>query len=89
MVHKIHGGRALGTNAIEIWGYGSTLHDYAEVGFPQDLRNCNKCHTASTATPQGDNWKSHPSREACMTCHSAADVTAAGAATATGPCTRC
>ncbi|MFA5083074.1 MAG: OmcA/MtrC family decaheme c-type cytochrome, partial [Hydrogenophilaceae bacterium] len=75
MVHKIHAGRILGANALEIWGYGASHHDYDEVGFPQDLRNCNKCHTASAATPQGDNWKSHPSREACMTCHSADDAT--------------
>lgn len=77
MAHKIHAGRALGANALQIWGYGSTEHNYDEVGFPQDLRNCNKCHTASSATPQGDNWKSHPSREACLTCHIAADTATA------------
>jgi OmcA/MtrC family decaheme c-type cytochrome len=70
MVHKIHAGRRLGADALQIWGYGGTKHDYAEVGFPQDLRNCSKCHSgANAATPQGDNWKIKPTREACLSCH--------------------
>jgi OmcA/MtrC family decaheme c-type cytochrome len=72
MVHKIHAGRLLHSQGEDytIWGYGNSKHDYSEVGFPQDLRNCSKCHTAALATtPQGDNWKSKPSREACLTCH--------------------
>jgi OmcA/MtrC family decaheme c-type cytochrome len=44
--------------------------DFSEVGFPQDLRNCTKCHSgANASTPQGDNWKTKPSKEACLTCH--------------------
>ncbi|HEX9720399.1 MAG TPA: OmcA/MtrC family decaheme c-type cytochrome [Ramlibacter sp.] len=76
MVHKIHAGRLLhsklsaGGEDYVIWGYRDTPHDYSEVGFPQDLRNCTKCHTgANPATPQGDNWKTKASREACLTCH--------------------
>ncbi len=72
MVHKIHSGRRLHAEGHDytIWGYGNSEHDYAEVGFPQDLRNCTKCHSgANAATPQGDNWKSKPSKEACLTCH--------------------
>jgi OmcA/MtrC family decaheme c-type cytochrome len=74
MVHKIHAGRLLasvpGGEHYVIWGYGSTPHDYAEVGFPQDLRNCTVCHTAANPnTPQGDNWKSRASKESCLTCH--------------------
>ena len=69
MVHKIHAGRRLGADALAIWGFGGAKHDYAEVGFPQDLRNCTKCHNQTASTPQGDNWKSKPSREACLTCH--------------------
>jgi OmcA/MtrC family decaheme c-type cytochrome len=78
MVHKIHSGKLLkakldagqGGEDYTIWGYSNSMHDYAEVGFPQDLRNCTKCHSgANPATPQGDNWKSRPSREACLTCH--------------------
>ena len=76
MVHKIHSGKLLRSNLdkggeiYEIWGFSNTKFDFSEVGFPQDLRNCTKCHSgANPATPQGDNWKSKPSKEACLTCH--------------------
>ncbi|MBI5278152.1 MAG: OmcA/MtrC family decaheme c-type cytochrome [Burkholderiales bacterium] len=76
MTHKIHAGRLLhsklaaGGETYQIWGYNSTPFDFSEVGFPQDLRNCTKCHTgANPATPQGDNWKTKVSKDACLTCH--------------------
>jgi OmcA/MtrC family decaheme c-type cytochrome len=78
MAHKIHSGRLLKTKLdagqggedYTIWGYRDSKHDYAEVGFPQDLRNCTKCHSgANPATPQGDNWKVKPTQQACLTCH--------------------
>ena len=76
MVHKIHAGKLLysklatGGEDYTIWGYQNSKHSYAEVGFPQDLRNCSKCHSgANAATPQGDNWKTRPSKEACLSCH--------------------
>jgi OmcA/MtrC family decaheme c-type cytochrome len=77
MAHKIHSGKLLnsklaagGGEDYTIWGYQNSKHDYAEVGFPQDLRNCTKCHSAANpATPQGDNWKTKVSKEACLTCH--------------------
>ena len=72
MTHKIHAGRLLasgGQNYV-IWGYRDSKHDYSNLGFPQDLRNCTVCHTgANPATPQGDNWKSRASKESCLTCH--------------------
>jgi len=80
MVHKIHAGRLLeqqraagrGGERYTIWGYQNSMHDYSEVGFPQDLRNCTVCHTgANPKTPQGDNWKTRVSRDACLTCHAA------------------
>jgi len=73
MTHSIHAGRRIKAATADdytIWGYRDTKHDYAEVGFPQDLRNCTKCHTGTNAaTPQGDNWKSAVSTKACLTCH--------------------
>jgi OmcA/MtrC family decaheme c-type cytochrome len=76
MTHKIHAGRLLysqldaGGEDYAIWGANDVKHDYAQVGFPQDLRNCSICHTSSDlATPQGDNWKSRASKESCLTCH--------------------
>ena len=72
MIHKIHSGRDLhqqGENYV-IWGNSNSKHDYSEVGFPQPTRNCAACHTASNPlTPQGDNWKTQPSKEACLSCH--------------------
>ncbi len=75
MVHKIHAGRLLASNGEDytIWGYQNSKNSYAEVGFPQDLRNCTVCHSgANAATPQGDNWKTQPSKGACLTCHTSA-----------------
>ena len=74
MVHKLHSGRLLKESAggedYVIWGNRGRVYDYSKVGFPQDLRNCTKCHSGSNpATPQGDNWKSAVSKEACLTCH--------------------
>jgi OmcA/MtrC family decaheme c-type cytochrome len=78
MTHKIHAGRLLkarldagqGGEHYRIWGFQSSLHDYSHVGFPQDLRNCTVCHSAGNPrTPQGGNWTSRPSKEACLTCH--------------------
>ena len=75
MVHKIHAGKLLRESGehYTIWGNRDSKHDYSEVGFPQDLRNCTKCHSGSNpATPQGDNWKTRVSKEACLTCHASA-----------------
>jgi len=76
MTHKIHAGKLLnkqlaaGGEDYAIWGYQNAKHDYAEVGFPQDLRNCAVCHSGTNPnTPQGDNWKTTVSKEACLTCH--------------------
>jgi OmcA/MtrC family decaheme c-type cytochrome len=72
MVHKIHAGRMLHGKGEDyvIWGNSNSKHDYSEVGFPQPIRNCAKCHDGvNPATPQGDNWKSVPSKEACLSCH--------------------
>jgi len=114
MVHKIHAGKRLkaaldageGGEDYTIWGYNDVKLDFAEVGFPQDLRNCTVCHTgANPATPQGDNWKTKPSREACLTCHASnpgstwfnahlafngnRDPNAAGSALKNGACVAC
>ena len=74
MVHKIHAGQLLasvpGGEKYTIWGYRDTEHDFSDVGYPQDMRNCAGCHTAGNpATPQGDKWKTAVSKQACLTCH--------------------
>ena len=73
MVHSIHAGKLLANSTLQgtaqPYVVGST--DYSNVGFPQDLRNCSVCHSASNPlTPQGDNWKTLPAQETCLSCHS-------------------
>ncbi|MCX7169011.1 MAG: PAS domain-containing protein, partial [Proteobacteria bacterium] len=69
MIHHIHQGEGL-----YYQGYNQFGVQYNEVAYPQDQRNCVKCHNGQTggtavATPQGDNWKNVPSRLACGACH--------------------
>ncbi len=82
MTHKIHSGRllsdptTLGNYDYIIWGYQSVKHDYSNIGYPQDLRNCRVCHTeANPATPQGGYWGTKTSKEACLTCHTSTQGT--------------
>ena len=59
MIHKIHHGE----NLPSVQAGGSYIvagADYSTVVYPQDIRNCTKCHANSAATPQGDNWKNVP-----------------------------
>lgn len=44
--------------------------DFSEVIFPQDVRNCTKCHDTKGST----SWKEEPSRLACMACHDSKDA---------------
>lgn len=70
MVHKIHAGKrefAQGEDYV-IWGFNDTPFYAREIGFPQDLRNCTKCHD-NVKAPQANNWKERPSKQACLTCH--------------------
>ena len=69
LVHKIHMGEGHETHGavqglkLTGWNYGGVL--FNEVTYPQDARNCVKCHNG----PQADNWKNNPSRKACGSCH--------------------
>jgi OmcA/MtrC family decaheme c-type cytochrome len=71
-IHKIHMGELLAKK-----GYNYADVKYNEVLFPQDIRNCTKCHDGSASstapTAQGDNWKNAPSRRACGACHDGID----------------
>ena len=75
MIHKIHynnGGAAL-PSVIAGTPYIVNGTNFSAVTFPQDVRNCTKCHDgtpgAANATAQGNNWKLQPSMEACGSCH--------------------
>ena len=84
MIHKIHRGENLptvggcnrpgcvvaGGGDYKIIGFGGTAHSFKDVVFPQDIRNCTKCHDAADPnTPQGGNWNTALSIEACGACH--------------------
>jgi len=65
-----------------MYGY-SSIEDFSDVKFPQDIRTCTKCHdgsdaTADNYTAQGDNWKTQPSWQACGSCHDDIDFTKNG-----------
>jgi len=74
LIHKIHRGESLPSVAaggdFGIIGFSGSLESFKDVVFPQDIRNCTKCHDGADAnTPQGDNWETKPSMAACGSCH--------------------
>jgi OmcA/MtrC family decaheme c-type cytochrome len=70
-IHKIH--MSAGLTKIG-YNFGDIAYETA-CKFPQDVRNCTKCHdgsATSTVQPpnaQGDNWMNVPNRAACGACH--------------------
>ena len=66
LIHNIHAGR----DGFFIVGFRGTVHDYSDVVFPQDLRNCQTCHEESDPnTPDASNWRLVANRGSCGTCH--------------------
>lgn len=72
MAHKIHRGESLpsvvagGNYCIDHNG----LVCFDDVVHPQDIRNCENCHTEDDpATPDAANWYKVPTVEACGSCH--------------------
>ncbi|HEX9016560.1 MAG TPA: OmcA/MtrC family decaheme c-type cytochrome [Chloroflexota bacterium] len=81
LVHKIHQGANLpSVEGGQPYFIGNSSHDFSTVRWPQDTRNCKTCHTG----PQGDNYKTKPSAEACGACHDNVNFTT-GANHAGGP----
>ena len=88
MVHKIHRGAALDR------GFAIGTHNYSEIGYPGDLRNCSACHVnGSEQLPlaKGQMAVNHPAdlipnpgrtTAVCTSCHDSKAV-AAHAATNT------
>ena len=60
-VHGIHYAHYL-DHSEEIYA-NATKETFGGIIFPQDVRNCTKCHAES------DTWKQKPSRLACLACH--------------------
>ena len=66
MIHRIHSGGVFEA----LVDRNGDPYDYSHVTYPQDLANCSKCHNGADAdTPDGDNWMTVPSMEACGGCH--------------------
>ena len=80
MVHKIHRGEMLPSveagDPYFIVGFNDTVHDYSTVVFPQDIRNCTKCHDESQAS-QAVDYMNDPTRAACGSCHDNVDFATA------------
>ncbi len=73
-VHGVHRGAYL-DHPEEVKPGDYTLrpeYDFSEVVFPQDIRNCTKCHSES------DTWQTNPSRLACLACHDSEAANAHG-----------
>jgi OmcA/MtrC family decaheme c-type cytochrome len=80
LIHKTHMG-----NQLVITGYDENAHCsgnsiatnvgqcFNNLGFPQDQRDCTKCHDGSADTANGTtdsaNWKMVPNIAACGACH--------------------
>ncbi len=70
LIHRVHKGEGL---KKANYNYANVLLN--ETRYPQDYRNCTKCHdnTAPKVASQADNWKMVPSRLACGACHDGID----------------
>ena len=60
-IHGVHRARYL-EHSEEIYA-NATKETFGEIIFPQDIRNCTKCHAETTT------WKEKPARMACLACH--------------------
>jgi hypothetical protein len=85
MIHKIHRGAEL-ENGFVVYGFRGSLHDFSDIEFTGDLRNCDACHVNDseqlplpagllpTATPQLWWDPTMPTAAACLSCHDGDDA---------------
>jgi OmcA/MtrC family decaheme c-type cytochrome len=95
LIHRIHRGEDL-TGDFTVYGYGGSEHDFTEVRFPGDLRDCETCHVndsytvplsanlLATPTPREYFSPLQPIGSACLSCHDT-EYAAAHAFTMTTP----
>lgn len=69
-VHGAHNGNYL-NNPEEVYA-NATVDTFGHIIFPQDIRNCTKCHA------ENDSWKQNPGRVACLGCHDSPEAKAHG-----------
>jgi OmcA/MtrC family decaheme c-type cytochrome len=66
LIHNIHAARP----DYVIVGFGGRVHEWSDLVWPQDIRNCETCHDEDNPdTPQASNWRLVANRAACGTCH--------------------
>jgi OmcA/MtrC family decaheme c-type cytochrome len=87
MIHKIHTGEDLSSD-LTIYGFGNTPHNYNEVLYPGDRRNCQACHkpgtynlpvpegSLPTITNYGYYTPTQPEAASCLSCHDSRDAAA-------------
>jgi OmcA/MtrC family decaheme c-type cytochrome len=66
--YQVHGRVARHDTGVKIGLNGVNGTIIQGIAFPQDQRNCTKCHDSSVSA-NADNWKNVPSRNACGACH--------------------
>ena len=74
-IHGVHFGKYL-EHSNEIYANADYFKD---VIFPQDVRNCTKCHA------DNPKWKQEPSRVPCLACHDSDDAKCPGKLTTYDP----
>jgi OmcA/MtrC family decaheme c-type cytochrome len=80
MIHKIHTGEEL-TADYTVYGFGNVPHNYNEVRYPGDRRDCGQCHVNNseqlplregllpTVAPRDLINPMQPVTAACLSCH--------------------
>jgi OmcA/MtrC family decaheme c-type cytochrome len=70
LIHKLHRGEflpsVLGGEPYQIIGFRQSSHDYTDVAWPQDVRNCTTCHMGGA---DSENYKTKPQTAVCTACH--------------------
>lgn len=74
MIHKIHDGANLPSvvagGSYIIYGYHNSVNDFSDVVFPQNIKNCTKCHAPNDKNaPDSGDYATEPSMQACGSCH--------------------
>jgi OmcA/MtrC family decaheme c-type cytochrome len=84
MIHRIHSGEELEQD-FTVYGNGQSRHNYNEVRYPGDRRNCVACHTnmattnlppggdLDTTTPRDYMTVQGPGTTSCIGCHDKKD----------------
>ena len=92
-VHRIHRGKELPSvkagKPFLVVGIRQEIFEFSPIGIPQDIRNCQTCHTG----PAASNWMNRPAITPCTSCHNNVDAKSGnnhpGGPMAEGTCAGC